>query len=145
LEQYSIYFYIGFVIDIENDKIKEKVIRHSVTPSNITEPSGSNKKNTSKSDLNSSGIKVVRCSEQSLDNVDAAIFNAENVLKSIKKSPINPKSSMLKDLYLSNTVKIVSKDDVIASYNKGKKSRDEENSIKKKTPNDSSRLINNDN
>jgi len=145
LGQYGIYFYIDFVIDIENDKIKEKVIRRSVTPSNITEPSGSNKKNTSKSDLNSSRIKVVRCSEQSLDNVDAAIFNAENVLKSIKKNPINPKSSMLKDLYLSNTVKIVSKDDVIASYNKSKKSRDEENSITKKTQNVSSRLINNDN
>ncbi|XP_060869750.1 histone-lysine N-methyltransferase SUV39H2-like isoform X2 [Metopolophium dirhodum] len=68
-------------LDSTNDKIQE-IARRSVTPSNTTK---TNKKKTSKSDSNSSGIKVIRCSEQSPNNVDAAISNAENVLKSSKK------------------------------------------------------------
>lgn len=141
--QYGSYFYINFVTDSTNDQIQE-ITRRSVTPSKTTKSSGSNKRKTSKSDLNSSGIKVVRCSEQSLDNVDAAIFNAENVLKSIEKSPVKLKHSMLKNLYLSGTVKIVSKDDVDAACKKkGKKSRDENNSFRKNTQKVSSCMINN--
>ncbi|XP_022173480.1 histone-lysine N-methyltransferase SUV39H2-like [Myzus persicae] len=112
-------------LEIKNDNIQE-ITRRSVTPSDITKPSGSNKEKTSKSDLNSSGINV-SCSEQN-----------------IVKSPIDLKSSMLKSLYLSNTVKIVSKDVVIADCNKGKKSRKEGNSIKKNTQKVSSLVINND-
>lgn len=71
-------------LNLTNDKIQE-ITRRSVTPSNTTKTSGSNKKKTSKSVSNSSGIRVIRCSEQSLDNVDAAISNAEDVLKGCKK------------------------------------------------------------
>lgn len=119
----------------KNDNIQE-VTRRSVTP----KLSGSKKKRTSKSETNSSRIKLVKCSEQRLDNANAATFSAD-VFKNIEKSPINPKSSMLKNLYHSNIVKPVSKFVV----NGSKKSKIEDNSKKKKTTKVSNCIINNDN
>jgi len=140
---YGNYFYFNCVTDSTNDKIQE-ITRHNITPSKTTKPSGSNKKKTSKCDSNSSGIKVIRCSEQSLDNVDAAISNAENVLKSIEKSPVDRNTIMLKNLCLTEPVNLVCKDIVLAgSKKKRKKSRDENTSIKKNTQKVSSLIVNN--
>lgn len=83
-------FYIKCVADGKDDDSRQ-------SPTSCSTPitaqlSGPNKRKLTKSDFNSSKIKVVRCSEESLDNIDAALLSAE---KCLEKE--NSKDSVLKN------------------------------------------------
>lgn len=71
-------FYIKCVTDSNNDDSGQC----STSAANSIKPnSNSNKRKKSKSECNVSKIKVVRCNEESLDNIDAALSSAEKLLE----------------------------------------------------------------
>jgi len=71
-------FYVKCVADLKDDHCGE--CSTSITTS-IEPNRDSNKRKKSKSDFNSSKIKIVRCDEEGLDNINAALLSAENLLK----------------------------------------------------------------
>jgi len=71
-------FYVKCVADAKDDHCGEC----STSLTTPIEPyRDSNKKKKTKSDFNLSKIKIVRCDEEGLDNINAALLSAENLLK----------------------------------------------------------------
>lgn len=71
-------FYIICVADSQNDDLQQS------TSNIMTEQRESNKRK--QTDFNSSKIKIVRCSEECLDNINAALLSAEKCLKDASSS-----------------------------------------------------------
>jgi len=112
----------------------------------ILETTSSNQQNNLESDSSDShlsGVKVINCTEENLDNIDAAISSAETSLKTVDKYPDNLESPLLQNDYLLNNVKPMSKVIGNGDINEDEKSRAEKNPIQNETETVSSHLINN--
>ncbi|XP_026818903.1 histone-lysine N-methyltransferase SUV39H2-like [Rhopalosiphum maidis] len=112
----------------------------------ILETTSSNQQNNLESDSNDShlsGVTVINCTEENLDNIDATISSAEKSLKTVDEYPDNLKSPLLQNDYLLNNAKPMSKVVGNGDSNEDEKSRAEKNSIQNETETVSSHLINN--
>lgn len=90
----------------------------------------SNKRQNSKTNFNSSKIKIIRCSEESLDNIDAALLSAEKCLENIDTSLNYSKNSTFS---ISHTKKSMFDMDSRSNSCQGdnEMSKNENNSVKK--------------
>lgn len=117
-------FYIKCVADSTQDKNLQST--SNATMPTLREHCASNKRQHFESNFGSPKLKVIRCSEANLKNIDAALLNAEKCLEQIDKVSNTQNSSFLHKKKISSAS---SNNDQKAS----KISKNQNNTIKKKT------------
>lgn len=122
-------FYIKCVADSTQDNNLQST--SNATMPTLREHCASNKRQHFESNFSSPMVKVIRCSEANLDNIDAALLNAEKCLEQIDKVSNTQNSSLLHKKKISNTD--ASSDSTDNNQKASKISKDQNNTIKKKT------------
>lgn len=120
-------FYIKCVADSTQDNNLQST-SNAIMPT-LREHCTSNKRQHFESNFGSPKLKVIRCSEASLDNIDAALLSAEKCLEQIDKVSNTQNSSLLNKKKISNID--ASSNNTDDNRKASKISKDQNNTIKK--------------
>lgn len=122
-------FYIKCVADSTQDNNLQST--SNATMLTLREHCASNKSQHFESNFGSPKLKVIRCNEASLDNINAALLSAEKCLEQIDKVSNTQNSSLLDKKQISNID--ASSDSTDNNEKASKISKDQKNTIKKTT------------
>lgn len=122
-------FYIKCVADSTQDNNLQST--SNATMLTLREHCASNKSQHFESNFGSPKLKVIRCNEASLDNINAALLSAEKCLEQIDKVSNTQNSSLLDKKQISKVD--ASSDSTDNNQKASKISKDQKNTVKKKT------------